>query len=565
MRSSHWKSLLLLFLPVFAFSACTGQSTIVSPTTAPTITRPATVQPQVVEDPLVWMDPAIPEELAASLLSATGTTITDNRSSADLVFSMRNQGENAGTLVGSVTWVYALEAPFPTVTDEVSLETLKGFWRGEEFEALPFDTILVSRETLAVFEALWGVASTEKVVTVDESQFTTNDFSQRRTWAIVPFDQIAPRWKVIAVDGISPLDKPMDAADYGLTVSFDLSTVDSNETLVETGKMLLAELPATNRDESKMTVLMMTGTTALTRAIAYKMELKGVDYPIEKVMDWFADADLIHVSNEVSFNPDCPYPNPYQSGLRFCSDPKYIQVLQDLGVDIVELTGNHENDYGPEYFVSSIEMYEANGWYYYGGGRTQSEAQAPITMESNGNKIAFIGCDPNGPTSDWATETSAGAAQCDMEYYNQQISSLKAQGYVVIATFQHQEVYTYLYGDLIADDFRNAAAAGADIVSGSQSHYAMGFQFEGNSLIHYGLGNFLFDQMWSDEGNVGENIRRQFIDRHIIYNGKYINTQLYTAWLVDWAQPTPMDEEQRISFLTDIFSNSMWSERNENN
>jgi poly-gamma-glutamate synthesis protein (capsule biosynthesis protein) len=210
-------------------------------------------------------------------------------------------------------------------------------------------------------------------------------------------------------------------------------------------------------------------------------------------------------------------------------------------------------------------MYEENGWYYYGGGRTQAEARAPITMESNGNKIAFIGCDPNGPTSDWATETSAGAAQCDMDYFNQQIADLKSQGYVVIATFQHQEVYTYLYGDMIANDFRNAAAAGADIVSGSQSHYAMGFQFKGNSLIHYGLGNFLFDQMWSDEGNVGENIRRQFIDRHIIYDGKYINTQLYTAWLVDWAQPTPMDEEQRTAFLTDIFSNSMWSVRNENN
>ena len=93
--------------------------------------------------------------------------------------------------------------------------------------------------------------------------------------------------------------------------------------------------------------------------------------------------------------------------------------------------------------------------------------------------------------------------------------------------------------------------AGADIVSGSQSHYAMGFQFVGNSLIHFGLGNFLFDQM-SYEG-VGDNIRREFIDRHIIYNGKYINTELLTAYLMDWAQPNPMDQQKREDFLTEIF------------
>jgi poly-gamma-glutamate synthesis protein (capsule biosynthesis protein) len=225
----------------------------------------------------------------------------------------------------------------------------------------------------------------------------------------------------------------------------------------------------------------------------------------------------------------------------------------------VELTGNHENDYGSQYLDSSIDTYKQLGWYTFGGGKTPEEAQAPVKIEVNGNKIAFIGCNPNGPQSDWANEKQAGSAKCDMAYYDQQISDLKAQGYVVIATFQHEEVYTYLYGDFIANDFRNAAKAGADVVSGSQSHYGMGFQFVGNSLVHYGLGNFLFDMM-TYEG-VGDNIRREFFDKHIIYDGKYINTELYTAWLVDWSQPTPMDDKQRTSFLTDVFNASIWSEK----
>ncbi|MPM49836.1 hypothetical protein SDC9_96568 [bioreactor metagenome] len=127
---------------------------------------------------------------------------------------------------------------------------------------------------------------------------------------------------------------------------------------------------------------------------------------------------------------------------------------------------------------------------------------------------------------------------------------------MVITTFQHYEVYVYMYGELYAKDFQDAAVAGADIVNGSQAHYAMGMEFMDNSFIHYGLGNFLFDQMSYDV--VGEKIRREFIDRHIIYNGEYISTELKTALLTDWAQPVPMTQEDRVSFLQDIFVGSHW-------
>jgi poly-gamma-glutamate synthesis protein (capsule biosynthesis protein) len=305
---------------------------------------------------------------------------------------------------------------------------------------------------------------------------------------------------------------------------------------------------------------MMTGTTALVRAIAYKMEIKGLDYPIEKVKDWFKNADLIHVSDEVSFNPDCPFPD-YNGGLRMCSSPRYLQTLQDLGVNVVELTGNHENDYGSQYLESTIDTYKKLGWATFGGGKTPAEAQAPATVEANGNKIAFIGCNPDGPTSDWATDKQAGSAKCDMDYFAQQIKDLKSRGYVVVATFQQAEIYnSYSYGDQLAGVFRTAANSGADIVSGSEAHYAMGFQFIGNNLIHFGLGNFMFDQMVY-KGVPDDNIRREFIDRHIIYNGKYISTQLLTAQLVDWAQPNPMTQQQRVDFLTDVFNGSLWSKK----
>jgi Xaa-Pro aminopeptidase len=46
----------------------------------------------------------------------------------------------------------------------------------------------------------------------------------------------------------------------------------------------------------------------------------------------------------------------------------------------------------------------------------------------------------------------------------------------------------------VRPDFVNLAAAGAVFVQGSQAHQAQGFEFYGDSLIHYGLGNLFFDQ-----------------------------------------------------------------------
>jgi len=548
---------LTLIIAVFVFSSCTQQQEGTTGTTGlaeifSKATATATVEPAI-----LWIDPAVPSELAGSLMAQSAIQPSTEKDTSSLFFEVAASKNAATVEIGSVSLVYAIEAPFPTVTDEISLQQVHQFWRGDDMGDFPFDLLQASKETKALFTQLWGEAAIGRVNEVGEETFSTNDFTQMRTWAIVPFEQISPRWKVIKVDGISPLDKPMAVEDYGLTVHFTMSAKYASENLLSAGSSLLALLPASNRDESKMTVLIMTGTTAMVRATAYKMETKGLDYPIEKVLPWFQNADLIHVSNEISFDPDCPFPDYNQMDLRFCSNPEYIKTLQDLGVDVVELTGNHMNDFGAENFVQTIATYESLGWTYYGGGINADEAKKPVKLEVNGNKIAFIGCNTEGPIQDWATDTMAGAAKCDMEYVTAQIAQLKAEGYVVISTLQAHEVYTqYVYINYNAQDFLDPANAGADIVSGSQSHTPMSFRFVGNSLIHYGLGNFLFDNM-TYEG-LDADIQREFIDRHIIYNGEYLTTELLTARLADWSQPNPMTAEDRADFLTEFFANGIW-------
>jgi poly-gamma-glutamate synthesis protein (capsule biosynthesis protein) len=53
--------------------------------------------------------------------------------------------------------------------------------------------------------------------------------------------------------------------------------------------------------------------------------------------------------------------------------------------------------------------------------------------------------------------------------------------------------------------------------------------------------------------------RFEFVDRHIIYDGKYLGVELLTYILEDYAQPRPMTTTERNEFLTGIFTAAGWA------
>jgi len=244
--------------------------------------------------------------------------------------------------------------------------------------------------------------------------------------------------------------------------------------------------------------------------------------------------------------------------LHFCTHPDYIGLLEYVGTDVVEPTGDHFIDQPAEEILFTLDMYHERGWQTFGGGANLEEGQKAAKFEHNGNKIAFIGCNAKGGGYALASDTTPGAAECDFEKLYAEVRQLSAEGYLVIATMQHEEIYTYTVLPEIRPDFTGFADAGAVIVQGSQAHQPQNFEFVNRSLIHYGLGNLFFDQI--NELNIsGERIAdKAFIDRHVFYDGRYISTELLTIQFVDYARPRPMTPEEREAFLKIIFRASGW-------
>ena len=523
--------------PVVAILPTVTQPPMPTVTAMQSVSQPPTTTATVTPLPYpLWIEPSVPDGLRETTLDWT-LPAAENASAARLQLGLAEP-----TDANLSTWIYALVAPFSTAKDGVVLVELETAWNASSSGPMPESPLWMTESTLSAMTAIFGEAGAGAVATVSADKLVDTLWENQPAWGIVPFESLDPKLKVLSIDKQSPVRNDFDEEVYPLKIDFALTGSDATS----------FELPASNRDPSKLTVVLMTGVTALVRATATRLEIVGLDYPAWDIGETLKAADITHISNEVPFYTGCPYPDPRQKDLVFCSNPKYIELLELVGTDVIELTGNHFQDYGSEATLQTLEMYKERQWPYFGGGENLEDARKPALLTHNGNRFAFIGCNPIGPQFAWATETEPGATPCDdYEWMKAEIASLTEKGYIVIATFQYIEYYEPVPTQQHVDDFRAIADAGATIVSGSQAHIPQAMEFYENSFIHYGLGNLFFDQMDGPS-------RREFLDRHVFYEGRYISTELVTAMLEDFARPRPMRTDERKEFLEKMFDISGW-------
>jgi poly-gamma-glutamate synthesis protein (capsule biosynthesis protein) len=510
----------------------------------------------------VWVDARLPAGVREALgqpiaLIAAGEMLAGRKVTtrpappADLSLAAVG-GAAPATATIVLTRVYAVAAPFPTVPDSVTLASLAALWQGDASQLPEFSpggvtpTLFMEADTRAALALLLGEpAAGAPIQQVEAGALVEAAWAARpAALAILPFEQLDPRLKLLWLDGMNLFDRQLDAALYPLTLRV--------AALGPPGA-LAAFLPATNRDPGKLAVVAMTGVTALVRGTAVQMERKGITYPGEKIRDWLASADVAHISNEVSFWDQCPAPT-FNDGVSMCSNPKYIELLQYVGTDLIELSGNHLWDKGADKLPPTLDLYDQLGWKYFAGGRNLDEALRPVTMTVNGSRLAFAGCNWFG--ADWASEERAGSAPCgadnprDLDLITPTIRSLADQGYLVIATLQYEEYYFYQPSPQQARDFQALRDAGAVVVNGSQGHHAQGWDVSAAGTINYGAGNLFF----GDQAGVGTH--QTFVNRHAFYDGRYLGVEIRTAFIEDYSQPVPMDAQQRADFLDTIFQAS---------
>lgn len=533
------QKLCLLLLPLL-LAACASASPSVeppplaSPSPTPFQADQPTATPTEIQ---AWLSPALPAELAASVESLgqiDGRPLqwVEKVEAAELRFEAEPQEPLS-------QWVYVVAAPFATLEDGLPAAELEASFKGQG----PWE-IYSDPSTQSAWMARWSQPANQTVPAAE--LLASVKQADGPALALMEFGNLNLQWKLFSVDGQSPLATNFELNSYPLLMSFGVSGPPE---LRQAAAAALA-WPETNWQEDKLTTVAITGVTALTRATAWAIDVQGINWAAGQVAPILANADITHISHEVAFSRSCPAVNPSRDVMRFCGQPEQIEVMAMVGTDVVELTGNHVMDYGPEALLETLTMYDERGWLRYGGGRDLEDASEPAFIEHHGNRFVFLGCNSAGPNFAWASSQGPGAMPCHLEALYDQIAELRAEGYLPIVTFQWAESYSDWPLPLQAEAFRQAAQAGAVVVSGSQAHRPQGFEFSDNGFIHFGLGNLFFDQMWSLE------TRQEFIDLYHFYRGQLINVELTTWMLEDYARVRPMTRDERDQFLGAIFSTS---------
>ncbi|MBX7233396.1 MAG: CapA family protein [Caldilineales bacterium] len=565
--------LLTLCLLILLLAACNPQVEPTLPPPTPTSSAPAeTPAPTATQPepsptlPPATATPAPPPTPAAIFVGLSANIPAELRGQLETVFGQPDllpggqtveKQESAGAGANFVAFaplaasegeklaerVYAVVAPFATVRDEITLDELTTRWSGAG------DGSVFASEDAAL--ALGPVFASLPAQIVPAADLPARLAAEPGSLGILPFEELDPTYKVLAVDGVNPLDNRLQPETYPLTVALALTGPDAAE-LAPALRAAIA--PATNRDPSRLTALVMTGVTAMSRGTAKKMEEKGYTYPAQVISATLAAADITHVSNEVPFIDGCKVNDTYMN-LVLCSDYPYWQALQAIGTDIVGLSGNHVNDFGRDGARESLQFYRDRGIPIYGSGLNETEACQPLLWEDHGNTFAFLAALAWWPDSAWATADKPGACYFYDNYdpIIAQIGELSQTVDIVAVELQYHETYNPWPIPEQVEEFRALRAAGADIVTGVQSHVPQASEPYGTSdaggpgIINYGLGNLFFDQMqdWDT--------RTELIARHTIYDGRLLSTELLTTILEDFAQPRWATPAERADLLRRVF------------
>ena len=365
--------------------------------------------------------------------------------------------------------------------------------------------------------------------------------------AFLDFKDLDFRFKILKLDD----DYYLDSNSASLSANFYLDVKENVSDYIITVISKNIDLGDSSWDRDKLVKINMAGVVAMSRGLALLTDRSGdYGYAARNIGEFLADADLTHISNEASFVPGC---NVY-SGMVFCSRPEYMEVLQLSGVDIVELTGNHNNDFGAQYSAASIQMYEEAGMRYFGGGLNDEDASEILYENVNNSTIAFLGYnyyDSIYPSVAIASEIRSGANYYSEEKLERDIKKAKEKADIIIVTFQFQECWSYPESDVIypvcyrpleSPDqkkvFRMAIDLGADIVVGSQAHQPQTYELYEDGIIFYGTGNLFFDQyMW-----IGT--RQGMVLSHYIYDGVHIQSKITPIYTDRDLKPSIATQEQ---------------------
>ncbi|HHX12404.1 MAG TPA: CapA family protein [Clostridiales bacterium] len=211
------------------------------------------------------------------------------------------------------------------------------------------------------------------------------------------------------------------------------------------------------------------------------------------------EADITCLNNEFTYSTGGdPLSN---KAYTFRAHPSRVDILKEMGVDIVSLANNHAYDYGEQSLIDTMATLKQADILYFGAGHNLDEAMTPVYFEIEGKTIAYVAASraEKYKMTPQATEEAPGILRCyDTELFVQTIREAKKKSDYVIAYAHWGAEWTHELEEVQLTTGKEYLDAGADIVIGAHPHWLQGIEYYDGKPIIYSLGNFWFNSQTID-------------------------------------------------------------------
>jgi len=175
-----------------------------------------------------------------------------------------------------------------------------------------------------------------------------------------------------------------------------------------------------------------------------------------------------------------------------------VRRLKELHIDLVSLANNHFFDLGPNGAQNTIDLLDKEGILHCGAGKNIEEAGAPVVVEIDGKKVAFLAfCDTEYNhvfMCTYATDDTPGVNPMREDYVVSEIKKNKALYDHVVVLAHWGTEHTFDPNIAIVKMSKLMLKAGAIAVLGSHPHRVQPIVNYRKGSIVYSMGNFLFPE-----------------------------------------------------------------------
>jgi poly-gamma-glutamate synthesis protein (capsule biosynthesis protein) len=257
----------------------------------------------------------------------------------------------------------------------------------------------------------------------------------------------------------------------------------------------------------KAVTLIAVGDIMLGRMVNVQMlKYKDFKYPFSKTASFTSSANITFGNLESPLINNCPTTSV---GMIFCGRPESIGGLKFAGFDVLSVANNHILNYGQEGHRQTIELLNKNNI-------LPSNSNQLIKLQANNLTFGFLSFDlVTYPKTAVVEEVKKNANKVD----------------VLVVSLHWGNEYEKEPREWQKTLARQIIDSGAKIILGHHPHVTQPTEQYHGGLIFYSLGNFVFDQPWSEETKKGKIAK-------VVFEGKKIKSfEEIPIYIEDYSQP----------------------------